>query len=466
MVKKLVRNLIQLLVFFGIFLFFFSIVQSKIDIPLELDITYNAIENDIIQVFYTDGESIKEFNELQSQNKPIQGNGVFNTLKFNLPISKIDKLRIDIGTKPGQIVIKEIKLKRFINIYKWVPKDILTNYKNQNDISNIYEKNGLLYIESLGADPYLSAEGMNGVSNLINDDGMLNIIKYAASLLCTFIIFALNKVWMRLTNNKAEAGNSLRTYFHNFYKYKGLLWELVVRDIKIKYKKSVLGLLWSLLNPLLMMIVTYVVFSNLFRFDIQNFPIYLLTGQIFFNFFSESTSVAMGSIMANSSLIRKVYIPKYIFPTSKVLSSLVNLLFSLIAIVLMIVITKVEITWAILLFPLSLLYLFMFALGVGLLLSAYAVFFRDLTHLYGIMLMVWTYLTPIFYPITIIPEKYRILIKINPMYYFIEHFRQVILYAKVPSLSINLICLAISVITLMFGLFTFYKNQNKFILYM
>lgn len=257
----------------------------------------------------------------------------------------------------------------------------------------------------------------------------------------------------------------MKVYFHNFYKYRGLLWELVLRDIKVKYKRSVLGLLWSLLNPLLMMVVTHIVFSNLFKFDIENFPIYLLTGQIFFNFFSESTSMAMGSIMANGSLIRKVYIPKYIFPMSKVISSFVNLLFALLAIVIMIFITNVKISWTIILFPLSLIYLLSFAMGIGLILSAYAVFFRDLTHLYGIFLMVWTYLTPIFYPISIIPEKYRFLIEINPMYYYIQFFRQIILYSQVPSLNLNLICLSISIITLVIGLYAFYKNQNKFILY-
>lgn len=257
----------------------------------------------------------------------------------------------------------------------------------------------------------------------------------------------------------------MKVYFHNFYKYRGLLWELVLRDIKVKYKRSVLGLLWSLLNPLLMMVVTYIVFSNLFKFDIENFPIYLLTGQIFFNFFSESTSMAMGSIMANGSLIRKVYIPKYIFPMSKVISSFVNLLFALLAIVIMIFITNVKISWTIILFPLSLIYLLSFAMGIGLILSAYAVFFRDLIHLYGIFLTVWTYLTPIFYPISIIPEKYRFLIEINPMYYYIQFFRQIILYSQVPSLNLNLICLSISIITLVIGLYAFYKNQNKFILY-
>lgn len=257
----------------------------------------------------------------------------------------------------------------------------------------------------------------------------------------------------------------MKVYFHNFYKYRGLLWELVLRDIKVKYKRSVLGFLWSLLNPLLMMVVIYIVFSNLFRFDIENFPIYLLTGQIFFNFFAEATSMAMVAIMSNGSLIRKVYIPKYIFPMSKVLSSFVNLLFALLAIVIMIFITKVRISWTIIFFPLSLLYLLCFAMGIGLILSAYAVFFRDLIHLYGILLTAWTYLTPIFYPISIIPEKYQALIKVNPMYYYIEYFRQIILYSQVPSLYLNLICLFISIFTLLLGLYAFYRNQNRFILY-
>ena len=259
--------------------------------------------------------------------------------------------------------------------------------------------------------------------------------------------------------------NNLKIYIQNFLKYRNLLRELVVRDIKVKYRRSFLGILWSLLNPLLMMIIITIVFSSLFRFDIANFPIYLLTGQIMFNFFSEATNMAMFSIIGNGSLIKKVYIPKYIFPLSKVLSSFVSLLFSLIAIVIMIIITKVKITWTVLFFPLPLLYVLIFSIGIGMILSAMSVFFRDIFHLYGVILTAWNYLTPIFYPAKIIPNKYKFFIEYNPLYYMIECFRDIILYGKLPSLQFNLICIMSCTLSLIIGTYVFYKNQDKYILY-
>ena len=252
---------------------------------------------------------------------------------------------------------------------------------------------------------------------------------------------------------------------YNFIKYYDLLIALLLRDIKIKYKRSILGFAWSILNPLLMMIVMSIVFSTIFKTDIKNFPMYLITGQVIFTFFSEATNMAMMSIIGNGGLIKKVYIPKYIFPLSKVMFSFTNMLFSLIAVVIVAIATKLPITPAILLFPLPLIYVFIFSLGVGLLLASYAVFFRDLLHLYGILLLIWTYLTPIFYPITILPENVKKVMMFNPMFVYIDNFREIILYGKVPSLSSNLLCICYSLIALLLGTLAFRKTKDKFIFY-
>ena len=261
------------------------------------------------------------------------------------------------------------------------------------------------------------------------------------------------------------AKDKLTSIIEVFTKYRDLLKELVSRDIKAKYKRSVLGIVWSVLNPLLMMLVLAFVFAHIFRFSIPNFPVYLLTGQIIFNFFSDSTNLAMNSIIVNSSLIKKIYIPKYIFPLSKVLSSFVNLLFSLIALLLVMIITKTPLSWAMLLFPIPLIYLLVFSLGVGLILAAYVVFFRDILFLYGVILTAWTYFTPIFYPISIIPAKYLEIYKLNQLYHYITYFREVMLYGRVPTLEMNLVCIFYAIIALLIGLFVFYKRQNDFILY-
>ena len=169
-------------------------------------------------------------------------------------------------------------------------------------------------------------------------------------------------------------------YIQNFLKFKPLLGELVARDIKIKYRRSVLGVLWTLLNPLCMMIILSVVFSNLFKFDIENFPLYILSGQVIFNFYSDATSGAMSAIIGSAALIKKVYVPKYLF----VLSSTINLMASFTAMLIVMVATRTELHWTAFLFPIPLILLVLFSLGIGLILSAVTVKFRDIIHLYGV----------------------------------------------------------------------------------
>lgn len=249
------------------------------------------------------------------------------------------------------------------------------------------------------------------------------------------------------------------------YKFRNLIRELVLRDIKKKYRRSVLGILWSMLNPLFMMMITAMVFSHLFRFEIKNFVLYLLTGQIIFTFFSESTGFAMGSIIDNSGLLKKVYVPKYLFPLSRVLSSGVNLLFTLPAMFFVMVFTNADISinlvWAVI--PLFL--LCVFNLGIGLILSSCAVFFRDLFHLYGVLLTGLNYATPIFYPVSIIPEKYVFLVNLNPLTYFLNMFREIVYLNHLPSIRLIFYCVLISFVTLTVGLWVYKKTQNKFVMY-
>lgn len=259
--------------------------------------------------------------------------------------------------------------------------------------------------------------------------------------------------------------NKLYVMLIGFFKYNNLLHELVIRDIKIRYRKSILGLLWTLLNPLMMMLVLSMVFSSLFRFDIEYFPVYLLTGTILFSFNTEATSEAMMSIIANAGLIKKVYIPKYLFPFSRVLSSLVNLGFALIALILVIILTGVPFKPTILLSFIPIFYLFMFTTGLSLLLSALTVFFRDIHHLYGVFTVAWTYMTPLFYPISIVPEKYTWIYIYNPMYYYVKYFRDLVLNGIIPGFSDNLLCFLMGFVMLILGLILFYKKQDKFILY-
>ncbi len=253
--------------------------------------------------------------------------------------------------------------------------------------------------------------------------------------------------------------------YGHLLRYIPLMQELVKRDLKVKYRRSILGYLWSLLNPLLMMCVMSFVFSALFQSTIPNFPLYLICGQTLWSFFNESTSMAMYSVMQNSSLIRKVYIPKFIFPITRVLSSFVTMSFSLLAILVVMLFTRAQVYWTILMFWIPLVCLFLFCCGIGMILSALSVYFRDITHLYGVLTLAWMYATPIFYDASILPKYVQGTIGFNPMYHYITFFRSLILYGQVPGWEVWVICIGCSVFALAFGLFVFKKLQKNFILY-
>jgi ABC-type polysaccharide/polyol phosphate export permease len=252
----------------------------------------------------------------------------------------------------------------------------------------------------------------------------------------------------------------------SFNRFRHLLRLLVKRDFISKYRKSILGVLWSLLNPLLTMLVMAMVFSYIFRMQIENFPVYMLSGNIIYSFFSESTNQAMGSVIANEGIIKKVYVPKYIFPVSKVLSSLVNLLFSFIAFLLVFIITQASFRWTLLLIPIPIIYAFVFSLGISMLLSSLAVFFRDLSYLYGVLLTLLMYMTPLFYPIEALPESMVTVIGFNPIYHFVNYFRDLALRGAVPGLWENMVCLGFALAALCLGMFTFMSQQDRYILHL
>lgn len=256
----------------------------------------------------------------------------------------------------------------------------------------------------------------------------------------------------------------IRQIVEMYRKYGFLLSQLVERDFKTKYRRSVLGILWSLLNPLMIMIVQYMVFSTLFRFDVPNYSVYLLSGIVMFNYMAEATSQAMTCIIQNASLINKVYIPKYIYPFSRVLSCGVNFLFSLLALYIVIIATGMSVTFPHIAILYGIVCLFVFICGVSFLLASMMVFFRDTQFLYSIVLTIWTYLTPIFYPESILPPAMLTFMKFNPMYHFIRFIRFIILEGGIPDPKAWLYCAVFAIISLITGITVFKRTQNKFIL--
>ncbi len=264
----------------------------------------------------------------------------------------------------------------------------------------------------------------------------------------------------KTASNKTNFISDMKRFFP-------LLKNLVSKDFKIKYRRSVLGVAWSVLNPLFTMLVITKVFEMLLRVQIENFATYYILGYAIWNFFSESTSLALTSIVSSASLIKKVYIPKYIFPLEKCLFSLVNFAFTLIAVVFVMLVQGVIPTANALLFPIPVLYCFIFVCGVSLFLSAATVYFRDVQHLYGVLLTILMYLTPIIYPLDLL-ENHAFIAKIvhlNPITHYVEYFRALIMYNNIPGIKENIVCLAMALMTFVIGAFVFKKAEGKFILH-
>ncbi len=254
-----------------------------------------------------------------------------------------------------------------------------------------------------------------------------------------------------------------------------LLYNLVVKDFKLRYRRSVLGMVWSMLNPLLMMIVMSLIFSNIFRFSFDEyaFAVYLILGQTLFTVFQDGTNGAMSSIIEAAPLIKKVRVEKIVFPTVKVISALVNFVSSLVAIACVLAFFGMVPSWKTLFVPILLVELVVFTLGVGYFVAALAVFFRDVMHLWGVLMSVWYYFTPLFWPYDALRnfgvEWVYILVQFNPMYHFVSCFRQMITgipLASDASITFELgVCAISAVVSFAIGLFTLKKLEKKFILY-
>lgn len=231
-----------------------------------------------------------------------------------------------------------------------------------------------------------------------------------------FILTALYVIWGYNAGKKGR--NNLVVALCMLYcKYGFLLRQLVSRDFKTKYKRSVLGVAWSFLNPLITMAVQYVVFSTLFKGDIPNYPVYLLTGVVFFNFFTEATGMGMTAITSNAALIKKVYMPKYIYPISRLCSSLINLGMALLPLFIVMMFTGTAFGPSLLLLIFDILCMLGFVMGMMLLLSTAMTFFQDTQFLWSVVSMMWMYLTPVFYSDSIIPQNLLVYYHMNPMYH-------------------------------------------------
>ena len=261
--------------------------------------------------------------------------------------------------------------------------------------------------------------------------------------------------------------NLLKYRLKTFFKYKDLVSQLVERDLKLKYRRSFLGYVWSILNPLLIMIVLTIVFTKMLGKGIENYPVYLLSGRLLYDFVKNSTTNAMKSVTGNAALLKKVYVPKYIFTLAKVTSSMVDLVFSFGALVIVMVATGARFHWYILLTPLVIIQIYIFCCGLGFFLAQLNVFFRDMQHIYNVVLTAWLYLTPIMYQVEFLSAKWlQILVKgFNPLYYYVAQFRDLVYYGQFPGPRVFWGGWIIAFATLGIGAWSFQRSKDKFILY-
>jgi ABC-type polysaccharide/polyol phosphate export permease len=268
-----------------------------------------------------------------------------------------------------------------------------------------------------------------------------------------------------LIYDSAKRGPVALEELRGIFQYRDLVYQLVRRDIVSRYKRSVLGIAWTLLQPLGMMIIITLVFSTLFR-SIQGYPAYVLSGLITWTFFAQTTSAIISQIVWGGALMRQIYMPRTSFAISAVGTGLVNLALSFIPLFVIILITGLPFHLSFLFLPISMFLLAAFSLGVGLIISTLAIHFPDVAEMYQIVLTAWMYLTPIIYPEKIIPEKYQFwLFNLNPMYHVVKVFRVSLFDGQVPEAKTLIPAVIVSLLTLTLGWFFYSKRADEFAYY-
>jgi ABC-2 type transport system permease protein len=245
------------------------------------------------------------------------------------------------------------------------------------------------------------------------------------------------------------------------FRYRDLVWALVARDLKVRYRRSAIGFLWSMLQPLLTMLVLTIVFSALFRFDLPNYPVYALAGIMFWNFFSQSITASMNSLKGNASLVTRLPVPKAIFPLATVIAGVVNLLLAMVPLFAILLVTGHPIRPAVLFLPVAILLAAVFTLGAGLALSPLAVLFYDTIEMVGVLLTMFMYLTPIFYPMSIVPKRFHWVVRFNPIRSVLEVFRDPIYFGKIPPAIHLSVATAFAAAALIIGIVAFRRSAER-----
>src|SRR5437016_5460507 len=278
---------------------------------------------------------------------------------------------------------------------------------------------------------------------------------------CVAFDSRVDKQYLGLAASGAPMGELLR----DTYRYRELIWALALKELRVRYKRSVLGFLWALLNPALLMVVLTLVFGTIMRFSIDHYAVFLLSMLLPWTFFSQSLAYSVESIVGNGDLLKKVRVAQLVFPVAAVVSNIINFLLSLLPLMLLIVLMRFPLHWTWIYLPVPMLGLFLFTLGTAFFFATINVFYRDVSHIVQILLSAWFYFSPVIYSLDFVSSKYRWLFRINPMLYVLNGFRLAVYYGMLPSLKSVGMSLACGIIALIVGFAVFRRYQNSFVYY-
>lgn len=253
--------------------------------------------------------------------------------------------------------------------------------------------------------------------------------------------------------------------FREIQRYHELIWALALKELRVRYKRSVLGFIWALLNPLLMMLVMTVVFGSLLRFSLPHYSIFLLSMLLPWTFFSQSLAYSVESIVGNGELLKKVRVARLVFPVAALISNIINFFFSVIPLLLLIVAMRFPIHWTWVYLPIPMLGLFLFTLGAAFFFATLNVFYRDVSHIVQVILQVWFYVSPVIYSLDYVPQRYRWLFRLNPLLYMLNGFRLSIYYGLLPSVPSLILSLGFGLISLVIGYTVFRHYEKSFVYY-
>ena len=253
--------------------------------------------------------------------------------------------------------------------------------------------------------------------------------------------------------------------FRDTYRYRELIWALALKELRVRYKRSVLGFLWALLNPALLMLVLTLVFGTIMRFSAPHYSIFLLSVLLPWTFFSQSLAYSVESIVGNGELLKKVRVARLVFPIAAVVSNIINFLLSMIPLALLILVTRFPFHWTWLYLPIPMVGLFLFTLGAAFFFAAVNVYYRDVSHIIQVLLSAWFYFSPVIYSVDFMPAKYQWLFHLNPMLYVLNGFRLGIYYGQLPSLQSTAMCLLCGVLSVVIGFTVFRRYENSFVYY-